>query len=764
MGLNKAGLFVLATFLVAQILVGLIQTKADAQEIVRPAQHRAISGHVIIPQSRSFTHDRRGTVEISKVDVGVVIIEQVATTTMDISLKNPTNRRLEAEMVVPVPDDAVVRGFDFQGTGQEPSAELLPKDEARKIYDSIVAQMRDPALLEFIDYNLIRSSVFPVEPNGTQKVRVIYEQVLNADGSRIDYELPRSDSLKYTVPWNISVRIKSKRPVATVYSPSHPLESSIRDDEKSVSARISESAKTEPGSFRLSYLIKDQKGITASLMAYPDSDDSGYFLLLAGLPPREKDEADRKIKREVTLVLDRSGSMNGEKLEQVREAANQIISGLDEGEAFNIIVYNEAVETFSSKPVVKNGETEKEARAFLKSMNARGGTNIHDALLEALRQEPTEDTLPMVLFLTDGRPTIGQTSEKSIRALAKESNKYKRRIFTFGVGVDVNSPLLENLAYQSRAVSTFVLPGEDVELKIAGVFKRLSGPILAEPTLTLINKDGSEAVGRISDLMPNEMPDLFEGDQLVLLGRYVGNKPLTFKLTGNYLGTRKSFDFKFGFKKATTRNAFIPRLWAGRKIGVLIDAIRTSGADSTTAASDPRFKELVDEIVKLSTEFGIMSEYTSFLAREGNDLSRRDTVMLEAMKNFESRGIAVRSGAGSVNQELNNIQQKSLDWGNKRNCYWDDKLNRVEMTQVQQVADRAFYCKSNVWIDSRLVDKAKEEQAPDKTVEFGSPEFMHYARKLASSGRQGSIAFDRDTLVLVESERILFKAPEPLEN
>ena len=206
--------------LTSVIVAAIAGTQSDGQDIVGRQQHRRdIASHVVIPQSRSFTHRRQGTCVITKVDVGVVVTEQVATTTMDIHLKNPTRQRLEAEMIVPVPDQAVVRGFDFQGTGKEPSAELLRRDEARRIYDSIVAKMRDPALLEFIDYNLIRSSVFPVEPGNTQIVRLTYETILNADGNRVDYVLPRSDSLNYTVPWNISVKIKSKRPISTVYSP-----------------------------------------------------------------------------------------------------------------------------------------------------------------------------------------------------------------------------------------------------------------------------------------------------------------------------------------------------------------------------------------------------------------------------------------------------------------------------------------------------------------------------------------------------------------
>ncbi len=238
--------------------------------------------------------------------------------------------------------------------------------------------------------------------------------------------------------------------------------------------------------------------------------------------------------------------------------------------------------------------------------------------------------IPIVLFLTDGLPTIGQTSELVIREVITKSNPYKRRVFTFGVGLDVNAPLLERIAAESRARAEFVLPKEDVEVKIGKVFNRLTGPILAEPELDVIEENGGYAMGRTRDIIPNKLPDLFEGDQLILLGQYVGKKPITFKISGNYLGKERSFKFTFNFDKENVKNGFVPRLWASRKIAELIDDIRQMGADSNVNRNDPKVKELVDEIVRLSTEFGILTEYTAFLAREGTDLGRRTDVMRDA--------------------------------------------------------------------------------------------------------------------------------------
>ncbi len=266
--------------------------------------------------------------------------------------------------------------------------------------------------------------------------------------------------------------------------------------------------------------------------------------------------------------------MRGEKLAQVREAALQVLAGLDDGEAFNVILYNEGVDAFAVRPVIKSRQTIKGATEFLEGMTARGGTNIYDALLEALRQPPSEGTLPIVLFMTDGLPTVGQTSEVSIRELARKGNSHQRRIFTFGVGVDVNTPLLEKIAYESRSTTTFILPSEDVEVKVADVFKRLHGPVLADPELTIGELEGRR---RGRELIPGRIRDVFEGDQIVVLGQYQGEEPLDFVLRGNYRGSPRVFRFRLPTDRATTRNGFVPRLWASRKIGLLVQRDSRAG-------------------------------------------------------------------------------------------------------------------------------------------------------------------------------------------
>jgi len=719
---------------------------------------RPLASNVIVPQSRavSFAPDRQQAIQITGIDVRIDIIESTAATTIEIRLQNNTNRRQEAELILPVPDGAVVRGFAYDGPGGMITAKVLPKEEARRIYQQLVSKIRDPALVEFIGYNLIRSSVFPVEARGKQKIRLTYDHLLETDGNRIDYILPRTESLEYAVPWKITAKIKSKRPISTVYSASHNLDIK-RAGDKAMTVKITTDAVKAPGPFRLSYLISEG-GMTASMFAYPDEKvGGGYFLLLAGLPAEPPADDKDAIKREVTLVIDRSGSMRNEKIEQAKEAALQIISGLKKGEAFNIIIYSNTVERFSKKPVRKNKKNAAAAVKYIEGITAMGGTNIYDALKTALDQKPTEGYLPIVLFLTDGLPTVGQTSEIAIRNVAIKENPHKRRVFTFGVGVDVNAPLLEKIAEVSRAKAEFVLPKEDVEVKVAKVFKRLAGPILTDAELEVTTKQGVPAVGRTRDIMPAVLGDLFEGDQLVLLGQYIGDDPVTFQISGNYLNKKRTFRFSFDFDKTHKRNGFVPRLWASRKIAELIDAVRQIGADGALTANDPKVKELTDEIVRLSTEFGILTEYTAFLAREGTDLSDGMGLRRETGRSLESRAMRGRSGWGGVNQSFNLSAGKSQTRLNMRNDYYDEQMNRVSVTSVQQINDRAYYRRNNRWVDSRLLGNESDEARNARIIEFGTKEYFELLDKLAEENQQGSIAFKGDILLMVDKKPVLVR-------
>jgi len=725
---------------------------AYAQEA--PAPLEGLS-HVLLPHFQGYALEAdRAAMGVEWIDARVEILELGARTTLELRVQNPGPAEAEAVLLLPVPEGAAVSGFAFSGvdaTSAQPSARLLPREEARRTYDEIVRRVKDPALLEFVGARLVRSSVFPVPAGGHQTLRLTYEHLLEVDGARRDYYLARSESLGRRVPTRVEVQVASERPISMVYSPTHDLETLERSPKRQ-RLRVRPEAWTTPGPFRLSYLVAEE-GVSASLIACPDGEGSGgCFLLMAGLPELGEDEAP-PMKREVTLVIDRSGSMAGEKMDQVRAAALQVIEGLEDGEAFNIVDYSSRVALFAPEPVTKDRESVLAARAYLASLRPLGGTNVHDALAAALDQALRPDHLGLVLFLTDGLPTVGKTLERDINARVAEHNPSERRIFTFGVGSDVNVPLLDRISDSTRATSAYVLPGEDVELEVVQVFRRLGAPRLSDLELETLDAAGKLTTRATRDVLPERLPDLYEGDQLIVLGRYLDGENLRFQLRGKHLGQPRTFRFDLSLAKADRRHTFVPRLWAARRIAVLVDLVRQMGAANGQLAlaggnlfGDPRYAELAEEILRLSTEYGILSEYTAFLATEGTDLARWDDLLQACNGELERRAVRTRSGEAAVSQGKNFNHGKLQTALNLENRYWTEENVLAASSAVQQISDRAFFMRQGTWVDSQLI-AGTQGFAPEQTVRFGTPEHQAMVNVLAAQGRQGLLSLPGQILL-----------------
>ncbi|MCH8271029.1 MAG: hypothetical protein IH985_07450 [Planctomycetes bacterium] len=345
---------------------------------------------------------------------------------------------------------------------------------------------------------------------------------------------------------------------------------------------------------------------------------------------------------------------------------------------------------------------------------------------------------------------------------------------------------MTTIAQQSRATSTFVLPEEDVEVKVGQVFKRLSGPVLSEPVLTVLDADGKVSTRAVRELMPHALPDLFEGDQLVLLGQYVEDKPITIVLSGDYFGTQRRFEFSFGMDRATTRNSFVPRLWASRKIAAMIDEIRAMGADGSAAVygpfqptEDPRFKELVDEIITLSMKWGILTEYTSFLAVEpgmrvgldaffGDGLASYDEVpQLDLQRAMASESLRVRAreeraGEGAVAQERNAGLRMVQSKLNKSNVFLDRDMKELKTSQVKQINAETYYFSAGRWVEAKLIDKLgkkEDKDEPDEIVEFDTEAFYELLDTLVKQHRQAVLAMGGDVYLSLNGKNILVKLP-----
>ena len=648
--------------------------------------------NVVMPQSRVFSVERLGQpISIADIHANIQIGDKTASTTMDVQLRNPLRQTQQAQVLLAVPEGAVLRGFSLPESAQECAAQVVSGQDARPLIRALAARTRDAACIEFAGYDLVRSGVFTIGAQREQRVQILYDSPLVPQLGRLDYCLPRSELLENLSRWRINVQVESQAPISTAYSPSHALQMK-RESANSMLVGLPGGSTNEPGSFRLS-VLPDSGSMAATLYTYPDATaGGGFFLFLAGLPAHPPKAAAGAAfpKREVTLVIDQSGSMNdGNHLDQVRSAGKKILDQLQPGEWFNIITFNDRVQSFAAAPVAKNVENTIAAGRFLAAMDARGGTNIYDALARALRQRlPADNLLPIILFVTDGVPTAGQTSETIIRNLARDGNPDHRRIYTFGIGVEINVPLLQNLASSTRGRAAFVMSNQNVEQRLTETFDALARPMLTDAQIDLAA--GAEAKGKLeaaAPQMPELLSDVFEDGQVTVVGRYEGQGPLQFRLSGNYLG--KVTAFEYGFPAAAQApaggNAFVPRLWASRRIGNLVDQVRQLGADggapplmqlagvgapvaeATPAAPRQDVRGPARELARLSRENGVLTEYTFFFASDRTELTDEEKVVTGVESRLQKRAVEDRYGNEAINQDYNIMAQRDQAALNFRN-------------------------------------------------------------------------------------------------
>lgn len=546
--------------------------------------------------------------DVTFVKVSTRIRDQLATTVVDQEFENQHNARLEGTFVFPVPKGAQLDKFTLEIDGKPVAAELLPADKARRIYEDIVRSMKDPALLEYAGRDLFKVRVFPIEPRSKRRVQLSYTQLLKSDAGLVSYVLPLSAEKYSARPVkNVSVKVDldTTRSLKSIYSPTHRMEVTRQSATRATAGY--EATESPSGQDLALYFSTENDPIGLNLLTYKPADEDGYFLLLAS-PGLDADER-KVIPKDVAFVLDTSGSMAGKKLEQAKKALLFCVENLNPEDRFDIIRFSTEVEPLFGGMTDATKPNRERAEKFIDGLKPLGGTAINDALERALAAKPpaaADARVFMVVFLTDGRPTIGVTREEDIFANISRRNEARSRVFCFGIGTDVNTHLLDKLAEQARAFTEYVLPEEDLELKVSAFFSKIKEPVLANPSLRFTG----DVRARL--LHPSTLPDLFKGEQVVVVGRYAGRGDAAIVLEGMVDGKNRPFTYEAHFPDKNLENEFVARLWATRRVGYLLDEIRLRGENP----------ELREEATELARKYGIVTPYTAYLIVE--DEARRN--------------------------------------------------------------------------------------------------------------------------------------------
>jgi Ca-activated chloride channel family protein len=531
--------------------------------------------------------------------VSVAIDEQVAVTRVEQTFRNATDRPLEATYVFPVPRGASVNRFTMWVDGKETKGELVEADKARQVYTDVVRRLKDPGLLEYMGNNLLRVRVFPVPAHGDQKVALSYTSVAPADSGLTEYVYPlKTDGKAATTlqEFSLHVTLKSRHKLQNIYSPTHAVTvKHAGDREAHVDFERRQAALDKD--FQLYYTLGDKDvGLTA-LTYRPAKGEDGYFLLLVS--PRAELAKVQRVPRDMVFVLDTSGSMAGAKMDQARKALKFCLDNLTAQDRFAVMNFATTVNKYAEGLTKVSPEQVGRAKRWVDALQATGGTAIDAALSAALEVRSADLSRSFtVVFFTDGQPTVGEVNPENILKNVAAKNTSNTRLFTFGVGDDVNAALLDRLADSTRAVSTYVRPAEDIEVKVSGLYAKISHPVLTDLKLT-----AAKGV-TLSEMYPNRLPDLFHGGQVVVLGRYHGTGHWALTLEGKVGAAERAFVYEANFPGKTGEGkAFVADLWARRKVGYLLEQIRSHGQQ----------KELVDEVVRLAKKHGITTPYTSYL-------------------------------------------------------------------------------------------------------------------------------------------------------
>jgi Ca-activated chloride channel family protein len=653
--------------------------------LIAPAAPALADGIIIVdppPNVPPVRLDEALTIKYHRVTV--TIEDQVATTRVDQLFLNENSWTAEGTYVFPLPKGAAVSEFVMWVDGQPVKAEILEADEARRIYDDIVRTMRDPALLEYVGQDLVKASIFPIPAGEERRIELEYSQVLPADNGLVHYVYPLSTEKFSARPLEevaIRVEIASQDPIKAVYSPSHEVFIE-RDGEYRAVVGLEQSDVLPDKDFELYYSVSPE-AIGLNLLTYKEAGQDGFFLLLVA--PNVEVDQEAVVARDLILVLDVSGSMEGEKLAQAKNAATYILQHLNVEDRFAIIAFSTGLRTY--RPELAPASDGPEAVAFVERLEALGGTDINRALLEGLALAQGERPATLI-FLTDGLATEGEVDTPDI--LANVSNAAGRHVqlFSFGVGDDVDTDLLDALALDHGGTSAYVRPGQRIDEEVSAFYSKVSTPVLAD---VAINFGGIQ----VEQLYPDRIPDLFAGSQLVLVGRYREGGPGAITLSGSVNGERMTFDYPDQSWRTNGGDDFIPRLWATRAIGYYLTQIRLQGEKP----------EWIQTVVELSIRYGIITPYTSFLIEEDDIFTQtgRERVVEGAQEEMEALSAEPPFGADAV--------EKAAEAGAMRNLEAPMALPTMvapgqggEPVQVAElikyVGSKTFVLRDGVWIDT----------------------------------------------------------------
>ena len=658
--------------------------------------------------------------KINRHHTKIGIKNQLATTKVDQIFVNPNGFEINGMYLFPVPDDAVVSNLALSVDGKSVNGELLSQEQSYQIYKDSASYGGNKAILEHVGTRAFAVKVPGIPASGERRIQFEYSQIVSADSDLTKYTYPLSLAKSASAPirnLHVEMEIESEEELRTVYSPSHEVTIDRKDDRHVLVSY--EGTDVDPDDDFLCYYAVSDDNFGITLLTHRDDEkEDGYFMLLVS--PKYEVKQTEIIEKDFVFVLDRSGSMSGRKVEQAKAALRYCVQNLNDGDRFNLIVFNEDITSLAdrlsrgeewfggerwrdtaamSHELIDVKDGREKAFAFIDGIDGRGMTNINDALLTALAETPDSDRPRIIVFLTDGRPTVGVTNAALILENVGKANRSLSRIFVFGVGYDVNDHMLDKMAADNGGTRNYVKPDEDIEDAVSSLFRKMNEPVLVDVRINF---------GQIvtKELTPKNLPDLFREEQLTILGRYEGHGDTVLKLRGIISSERHEFTKDVHFSTLEPDNDFLPHLWAESRISELVDEAALNGES----------RELREEIERLSKKYGVVTPYTSFTLADDGSLRRL----------YDSRIFDAYTEAKPIDERIRDHRELE-----------DKKYTRRvrQYADMKRIGRKAFHRHRNIWVDIEY-DGTSERQM----VEFGSEAYYELMNHLPDLAKYSKLA------------------------
>ena len=543
--------------------------------------------------------DGRQHLELTSVDVAVQIDERIARTRTDQIFTNHAEWEVEGIYEFTLPDGAIITDLVLWIGDKRIQGEVLEKEEARRTYDDIVGRRIDPALIEQVTPNQFRLSIFPFPAQGSRRVEFEYMQLLESHSGRLDYSFPLAPETDQPLQMELFVlraQVRSQHAFEVTTSGLPRLTEIDQPDAHRANIFFGDEQIKPREDFTLTIRQTDDRPKPSVLSFAPQAnDDLGYYALW--LPPLPELTQGDPLPRSLTFVIDISSSMQQGKLQAVKGALAAAIDALDAADLFNIVVFTHRADSFAAAPVPADPDNKKAATAFINQQDALGVSNFEAGLGRAMQQAFPANRVNHVIFLTDGLPTLGEVELEPLSELIGEWSAGQARLFTIGVGRDVDQGFLSGLAEDHRGEAYFLSEEGDIEAALQDLFESFTFPILLLDELSFDQVE-------IHDVHPRGLETLAAGRELFQVGRYRGGGTFTLSLIGHVGEEGVSVDFPLEFTQSDVSGSLIPRLWAYQKIQALEEQIARFGEQ----------QELLDDILALGLEYRLVTRRTSLFA------------------------------------------------------------------------------------------------------------------------------------------------------